>query len=233
MNPPLRLLSAGAAQGVVSALAPTFENEMRCELRASFMPVGALREKFLAGEACDVVVSTETMLERFGLDSRVDRATISRLGTVHTSIAVRAGEPLPGIDSRDRLSAALSAAPRIYFPDPERATAGIHFVKVLRELGLYEKLAPRLAAHANGAAAMAALATADETGCLGCTQATEIRFTDGVMLVGPLPAPYDLGTTYAAAASASTRDPALARRLVALLAGSDAASLRSAAGFEP
>ncbi len=232
MNPALRLLSAGAAQGVASGLAPKFQMETHRELHASFMPVGVLLERVLAGEACDVIVSTETMLDRFALEGRVDRTTIARLGEVHTGIAVRAGEPSPRIDNADRLRAALSAARRIYLPDPGRATAGIHFVKVLRELGLYQDLAPRLASHPNGAAAMAALAAAGENGCLGCTQVTEIRYTAGVTLVGPLPAPFDLATTYAAAASASARESELARRFVVMLASPDTASVRRAAGFE-
>ena len=36
----------------------------------------------------------------------------------------------------DEIRATLSAATRLLFPDPQRATAGIHFMKVLQALGL-------------------------------------------------------------------------------------------------
>ena len=228
----LRLLSAGAAQGIASGLARKLEADTGTQLDATFAPVGVLKSKLLAGETCDVVVSTPSMLEEFARDGRVHSATIALLGRVHTGVAVRSGEPAPAIDSVDRLRAAFSAATRIHVPDPERATAGIHFVKVLRELGLYETLLPRVASHANGAAAMAALAATPGHGALGCTQVTEILFTAGVSLVGALPAPFGLATAYAAAVSTSAGDPELARRFVAMLAGPDAASLRRQAGFE-
>ena len=232
MNPVLRLLSAGAAQGVATALAPGFETETGSELNATFAPVGVLEERLRAGEACDVVVSTPSMLGEFAHQGCIDSATIAQLGSVHTGVAVRSGELEPAIDTADRLRSALSSATRIHVPDPDRATAGRHFVKVLRELGLYEALLPRVASHANGAKAMAALAAAHEHGALGCTQVTEIVFTPGVSLVGALPAPYDLVTAYAAAVSTSASDPALARRFVAMLAGPQATSLRRHSGFE-
>ena len=61
----LYLLSAGAAQAVAGVLTPQFRAATLVEVRASFQPVGALKEKFLAGEPCDALVSTAAMLEEF------------------------------------------------------------------------------------------------------------------------------------------------------------------------
>jgi molybdate transport system substrate-binding protein len=232
MSPALRLLSAGAAQGLGSALASRLRADTGAELDTAFMPVGALQEAFLAGEPCDVVVSTAAMLQQFADDERIDGTGIALLGRVHAGIAVRAGDPAPAIDDPDRLRAALAAATLIHVPDLERSTAGIHFANVLRALALYDALSPRLATHRSGVAAMTALA-ADSPGAIGCTQVTEIRFIGGVTLVGAPPAPFDLATPYAAAVSSSACDPALARRFVDILTGPDAAALRRAAGFEP
>jgi len=232
LNASLRLLSAGAAQGLVRALAPMFERDEQCEVDARFMPVRALEETLVAGAACDVVISSEAMLERFAREARVRGETLVPLGSVHTGIAVRAGERAPAIDTEARLRSALSAAARLYVPDPERATAGIHFVKVLRALGLYERLAPRIASHANGVAAMMALAAAEARGAVGCTQITEILCTAGVTLVGALPAPFGLRTGYAAAVGASAAQRELAQRFVAMLAAPGNATARRAAGFE-
>jgi len=232
MNRVLRLLTAGAAQGLASGVAPRLRAATRAELHGTFMPVGALRERFLAGEACDVIVTTPAMLEEFARDGSVEGATIATIGRVHTAIAVRRGDRAPAIDTPERLGAAVSSARRIFLPDPQRATAGIHFVKVLRALGFYEALGARLSEHPNGAAAMAALASTADTDCLGCTQATEILATPGVTLVGALPAPLDLATVYAAAVCTSARDPDLARRFLALLSSPEGSELRRAAGFE-
>ena len=45
----LNLLSAGAAQGLVKALQPAFEQQRGCRLDARFGAVGAMKEALLAG----------------------------------------------------------------------------------------------------------------------------------------------------------------------------------------
>jgi len=105
-------------------------------------------------------------------------------------------------------------------------------MKVLRELGIHGAVAARLHPFPNGATAMRELANATGTGLIGCTQVTEIKYTDGVELVAALPARFELATTYTAAASAMATDSALAQGFVALLAGPGAHALRVAGGFE-
>jgi molybdate transport system substrate-binding protein len=78
---------------------------------------------------------------------------------------------------------------------------------------------------------MGELARAQEPGLVGCTQVTEILYTPGVTLVGPLPIEFELATVYSAAVSSRARHPQLARRLVEMLAGPTAARLRAAGGF--
>jgi molybdate transport system substrate-binding protein len=127
----------------------------------------------------------------------------------------------------------LRAAHRICIPDPRRATAGIHFVDVLRRLGIHDEVAPRLDAFPNGATAMLELARrAPGSGSIGCTQTTEIRYTPGVVLVGPLPPEFELATVYSAAVHANARDRALAQRFVDLLTGAASLQLRREGGFE-
>ena len=66
-------------------------------------------------------------------------------------------------------------------------------------------MAARLRMFANGATAMRELAGADD-GAIGCTQATEIRYTPGLALVGALPPPFALATVYGAAIGRGARD---------------------------
>lgn len=148
-----------------------------------------------------------------------------------TGVAVRRGEPVPAIGDRDALHALFDSARALYCPDPERATAGIHFVSVLRALDLWPAAQAKLRAYASGGIAMQAMADANERGLVGCTQVTEILAVPGVTLVGALPPPFALTTPYAAGVAARAAQPDLARALVAMLAGDDARALREAAGF--
>ena len=57
----------------------------------------------------------------------------------------------------------------------------------MRELGVWDRVEPRLRPAPNGNTAMRALAASTAQRPIGCTQETEIRATPGLALVGPLP----------------------------------------------
>jgi molybdate transport system substrate-binding protein len=134
--------------------------------------------------------------------------------------------------SAQELRSALLRAPALYCPDVERSTAGIHFMKMLVAMAIDTNVRANVRAYANGAAAMTALAAADApAGALGCTQATEILYTDGVSLVGPLPAPFELATIYSVAVSAAAANREAAKQFAALLGAATTRALREAKGF--
>jgi len=226
----LHLLSAGAAQGLVRALEPRVHDELGVALEARFGAVGAMQSLFDAAEPCDVLILTDAMIVAQATAGALRADTRTPLGRVRTGVAVRAGDAVPDVATPEALRAALLAADAVFFPDPERATAGIHFMKVLRELGIDGDLAARLRPHPNGAVAMRELAAAMSPRPIGCTQITEILYTPGVKLAAPLPRRFELATLYTAAVATRAADAAIARRFVAMLEGAHA--LREAGGFE-
>jgi molybdate transport system substrate-binding protein len=228
----LRVLSAGAAQGVVEATRAPFRAQSGAGIDATFGAVGALAEMLRAGERCDVVILTAAMIADLERTAELAPGTSAPLGRVRTGVAVRAGDSVPAIADRAQLASALRAASAVYVPDTVRSTAGIHIAGVIDRLGLSEALAPRLSIHPNGATAMRALAAATTRCAIGCTQITEIRNTPGVTLVGALPKEFELATVYSVAATAAARDPALARQFAAMIAAPENRSLRASAGFE-
>jgi len=228
----LHVLSAGAAKGLVETLAPALHAATGAKLRGEFGAVAAIREKWLAGVRCDVIILTDAMLDAMAREDRVDAATAAPLGRVRTGVAVRAGEPLPDIGNREALRRTLLAASELYLPDTERSTAGMHCLKVLRALGIHDDVSARVRAFPNGAIAMRELAQSREPGCIGCTQITEIRYTPGVALVGPLPAEFELATVYSAAVATTAQARAAALQFVQLLAAPASRELRQSGGFE-
>ncbi|MET0964118.1 MAG: substrate-binding domain-containing protein [Noviherbaspirillum sp.] len=228
----LHILSGGAAQGVVKALQQQFLADTGADLKGTFGAVGMMKEKLLSGAPCDVMILTQALVEELENTGRVEPGSAAPLGRVKTGVAVKSGETQPDVSSADGLRAALLAARGIYFPDPQKATAGIHFINVVKKLGILAEVEPALRPFPNGATAMAAMAAADEAGLLGCTQVTEILYTEGVTLVAALPAEFELATVYTAAVSTRADQPELARRLVALLSGEESRALREKGGFE-
>jgi len=228
------VLSGGAAQGLLEALADEFERQTGYTIAGSFGAVGAMREKLLAGAPADLLILTCAMIADLARQGHLDAAASQDIGIVRTALAAPAGDPVPKVDTPAALARALGAATSLYFPDPQRATAGIHFAKVLAELGLSgPALAQKAQIHANGTAAMHALARAGGRGALGCTQATEILRTPGVELIGPLPAPFALATVYTVGVSAAAPAPGPARALLRLLTAPGSEGLRARLGFEP
>jgi molybdate transport system substrate-binding protein len=227
----LRILSGGAAQGLVEALRPAFEAETGCTIEGTFGAVGAMRARLLGGEPADLVILTRSLIDGLARDGHVAGATAADLGTVETAIAVRQGDAPPPIGDADALRCALFEADAIHFPDPEQATAGIHFAKVLRDLGIWDEVASRLKTAPNGATAMRALAASTSAHPIGCTQATEILSTPGIVLVAPLPPDCALATVYTAATGAKAELPTEAARLVALLSDGAGRESRRRLGF--
>ena len=228
----VRLLSGGAAKGLVAQLQDRFSARTGCSVRGTFGAVGAMREQLLAGEPCDLVILSQALIDLLASQGHVVGSSAKPLGAVKTGVAVKAGEAAPEVTTAAGLKSALRAARGIYFPDPVKATAGIHFMKVLKSLGIDTELAARLRPYPNGETAMREMSHSAESGLVGCTQVTEIRYTPGVQLVGLLPLEFELATVYTAAVCTQAQQPAAAGELIAMLAGADAAPLRAAGGFE-
>lgn len=222
----LRFVSAGAAQGLVNRVAAT----AGVKPEGIFGAVGAMEEALRGGETPDIVILTRAQVAKLATEGVVTEGSIRDLGAVATSIAVRASDPAPDVSDADKLRAALLAADAIYFPDPVKATAGVHFLSVLRALGIADEVAGRIRNFPNGMTSMAAMAKA-EGKPIGCTQATEILSTPGITLVGPLPKGCDLATTYTAAVRVGAADERAAAHFVEALTGPSSAAIRGDLGF--
>ncbi len=227
----IEILSGGAAQGLVRALAPRFHAESGCEVRGAYGAVGTMRAKLLAGAPADLLILTSALIGELTRDGYVVPGSAMDIGIVRTAVAVRSGDPVPGIGDAAGLRKALLDADSVYFPDPNLATAGVHFAKVLGTLG-FDMTDGRLRAYPNGATAMRELAAAKGGRPIGCTQVTEILNTPGVTMAGPLPEEFELATIYTAGVCTRSTVPDAARQFAILLTSDAARTARELAGFE-
>ena len=226
----VRVLSAGAAKGLVGDLQSDFTGASGETVEGSFSAVGAIRERFESGEACDVLILTARQLAELQALGQIGH--VAPIGTVRTAVAVPRGHPTPDVSTSSGFAAAMRSAVAVFLPDPYKSTAGIHVRGVLAALGLEREMATKLRAYPNGETAMRTMAEEAAPGSIGITQMTEIMYTPGLTLLGPLPREYDLSTVYAAAVTARAQRPGAARALVDLLTGPAQAGLRGRSGFE-
>jgi molybdate transport system substrate-binding protein len=227
----LNLFSGGAAKAVVTDLQRAFESANACTLAATFGAVGAMRDKLLAGDACDLLLLSASLIAHLTSQGHVVAGSARALGSVATGVAVPEGCAVVDVSSSEALKASLSRASSVYVPDLTRSSAGIHIAGVLKALDLSEILAGRIREFPNGATAMREMSMNGGTGAVGCTQVTEIMYTPGVQLVGELPAEHALRTVYTAAVSTRAQAPELAAKLVELLSGEESIALRRRSGF--
>jgi molybdate transport system substrate-binding protein len=231
----LKILSGGAAAGLVERLRTPFRTATGLEIEGHFDAVGAMKARLDAGEDCDLVILTQALVQGLAASGQVEPGWLD-VGRVPTGVAVKLGANLPGgvpgVQTPDELAAALRAARGIYFPDPVKATAGIHFMQVMRQLGVAERTTAQHRPFPNGSTAMAQMAACPEPDLIGCTQVTEILNTPGVRLWGLLPQPLGLATVYTAGVTLRTAAPVAARVLAAMLAAPEHAAVRQQCGFD-
>jgi molybdate transport system substrate-binding protein len=227
----LTILSGGAAQGLVTRLAPALKSTTGFNLTGEFGAVGGMADKLRQGDPADIVILTTALIAQLAEEKLADPASITDIGLVETSLAVRSRDPKLSVRNADDLRRALLAADAIYVPDTKTSTAGLHLAKVLQQLGIADQVGARLKIHPNGATAMRELAASGATRPIGCTQSTEIISTEGVELSGSLPQGCELKTMYTAALATHTANATQAQALIDLLAGPDAKDLRRRAGF--
>ncbi len=224
----LQVLSAGAAKAVVIKVAA----DSGVVPGGAFGAVGAMQEKFLAGEPCDVIVLTRAMIDSLAESGKVVVESIADLGRLKTGVAVKKGTPRPNVSRAGALASAFMGAEAIYVPDLAKSTAGKHIASVFAELGIASEIAGRIREFPDGAAAMRAMADAPGLYAIGCTQVSEILYTEGADLVGTLPDEFELSTLYTAAACTSASDRTAALDFVRRLTGESTQRMRRKAGFE-
>jgi molybdate transport system substrate-binding protein len=229
----IRVLSGGAAAGVVQGIQENFENTHQCIINGTFSAVGAMRDLVLKGEPCDLVILSKSLVNELVDSGHVDANSVRSLGIVPTGIAVPSKRtlPLPKISNVDELKEAFRSAPALYFPDMEKSTAGIHFMKVMKTLGLDQELASRFKSFPNGATAMAQMALDSDTNVIGGTQTTEINICPGVDLIGLLPQELELNTDYTLGICKNSKNPDLSKKLADILVGDQSIQIRQSIGY--
>jgi len=225
------VLSASAVKTVLSDIADAFRLETGHTVKLIFATAGEVEKRVIAGEATDVVVGTDVSTAKLasqGLLAADTRAIIARVGV---GIGAREGAAKPDISSADALKRALLAAKSVTYPDPARGGAsGIHFAKVIEQLGIAQPVRDKSVLGANPDFVCVAVAKGEVELCVH--QISEILPVKGVTLVGPLPRDVQRVTTFAIALSAKPGAAEAGRAFVAFVTRPDLKAKFAAAGLD-
>lgn len=228
----IRILSAGAPKGGVSACIDAFTRDTGRDVDIVFATAPVLRERVGRGEAeADIVIAPPAAMDAFAEAGRIAAGLRIRVGSVKAGVAVRTGTAVPDLSSVESFKQALLAAESVV---RNEASSGLYIAGLIERLGLGQALAEKTVVLPNGAAVIAHLQASTLEHEIGFSQVPEIRrFEDqGITLAGPLPEEVGNTTSYDAGLLSDAAAPDAARALLEFMASPGAREIYAAAGLE-
>jgi len=228
----IKVLSAGAVQSMVTAMAPEFERLSGHSLNLNFNTVGSLRKRLEEGEATDLAILSESAIGALDQQGLLIAGSIVDLADTITGVVVKEGAPVPDISTTEALKAALLKARAVSYSDPAAGgSSGTYFSGVLDRLGIADKVKPQAVLGKRGYEV--AEAVADGRAEIGTTFISEALTVKGVTVVGQLPGELHHTNGYTAAIHAKSAVPDAARAFIRFLTDPAGRDRWIKAGLEP
>src|SRR5215468_4380834 len=228
----IRVLSVGAVQNAVRALAADFGTESGHQVVLTFALPVVVTLKSKDGEVFDAVIVSEPAMDRLDKDGIVNPESRVSLAKTGMGVAVRAGAPLPDLSTPEAFKQALLAAKSVVYGDPALPNqSGEKAERILVQAGILDALKPRLKIVPGQAASQELIAKGEVE--MGFYNISEIPEDKGLAFAGPVPALLQIGTNYEAALMSDGAVPEAARAFIRYLASHDARAKWIAAKLEP
>jgi len=221
---------AGAIRSAFLEIKSDFEKKSGYKLNCTFESTGSLQNKVMVGEKVDIVLLNRSSVEALANNGFVVRESIEDIGHVGIGITVHENTLSPDIHTSETLRKTLLDTKSLSYGDPANGdSSGIHFLKVIKKLGLEDELRSKTVLARMGLAV--AELVSNKTVELGATQATVILGTPGIRLVGLLPDDLQHITTYSLGTLVSARSSNSVLELIGYLKTDQARISFSSAGF--
>ena len=228
---PLRIMSGGAPKEIFLQLAPRFERKSGHKIEFIFAVMSALRDKLAAGEKADVLVMPTNILDEYQKGDVVQAQGRAILGLVSINAVVRTGAPKPDMSTPDKVRQTILNSRAIVHATPGATPSGTHMGKLIEMLGIVDAMKGKIIHRPalEGGVQLVASGEAD----IGFYPKSEVINTDGLSVVGPLPAAIQLTTIYGAAVTAASAARDVGVAFIAFVADPAHRAAWTQAGFDP
>jgi molybdate transport system substrate-binding protein len=232
MSDEINVLSAGAIEPGLVDSAAAFRELSGREVKITWATTPVILKRIGDGDKPDVVIANREAFEKLVLARKLAAKDGVSVGRVGIGMVVRDRAPAPDISSLGALKYALLDADSVVF---NRASSGLQVERILREMGVFERIQGKVSRYNNGPAMMDHLMAGKVQGKeIGFGAIVEIRmFADqGLRLAAPLPPEVQYYTEYVAAPMGAAADPDGAEAFVAFLGTPEARGYFAACGVE-
>lgn len=221
-------ISSMATRQVLAELAAAYEARSGCTVAIESVGGVDAARRVQAGEPFDVVVLAGDALDQLIALGRVVAHSKVDLVRSGVAVAVRAGAPRPEIGSEQALRCAVLAARTL---GCSTGPSGVQLARLFERWGIAGEIADRLVQAPPGVPVGALVARGEVE--LGFQQLSELTHLAGIDVVGPLPPPIQITTTFSAGVCAASAQPEAARALLDFMASPLAAQAKRRQGMEP
>lgn len=228
MSAAIRVISSMATRAVLAELAAAYQQRRGVSVQSESVGGVDAAKRVQAGEPFDVLVLASDAIDKLAASDAILAG--SKVDLVHSpvAVAVRAGVTAPDIATEDALRRAVEAATRIGYSTGPSGTA---LMRLFQRWGIAAAIEPRLVQAPPGVPVGQLVANGDVA--MGFQQLSELIHLPGITLVGPMPEPVQIVTTFSGAVCAAATQGDAGRRLLAFLASPEAASAKRRHGMEP
>lgn len=170
-------------------------------------------ERVQAGEPFDVVILASDAIDRLAAGGHVlagSRVDLVRSGV---AVAVPAGAPVPDIGSEAALRQAVLSAPSLSY---STGPSGVALAALFQRWGITEQVRDRIVTPPPGVPVGSLVARGEVA--LGFQQHSELMHVNGITVLGPMPEPVQIITTFSGAVCVTSARPDAVRTLLAYLA---------------
>ena len=191
-----------------------------------------MQKRLKDGETADIVMGTAPAIAQMEQAGVLVAGSCVDLGRTLTGICVRADTLMPDISTPDSFKQTLLKARSVAYTNPKAGgTSGIFLVGLLGRLGIAEAVGKKALLCVNGDEVVDKVSVGDAE--IGSTFLSEIVPMKAVKAVGPLPAPIQNATAYAAGIMTGSRNHEAAGRFIAMLTAPAQREAWLSLGFEP
>jgi molybdate transport system substrate-binding protein len=227
-HPRLSGISSMATRLVLAELTSVYQD--RTGVVATIESVGGVdaARRVAAGEVFDIVLLAADAIAKLEAAGHVVAGSRVDLFRSGVAVAVRAGAAVPDIASEEALKQAVLAARSISL---STGPSGVALAQLFERWGIAGDIAPRMVQAPPGVPVGTLVAKGEVE--LGFQQWSELMHLDGIQVLGALPEPVRIVTTFSGAVCAASTQGAQVRALLQYLASHEVEETKRRHGMEP